>query len=509
MDPKNNKKQPAGLSPEQAAGFAQRVRGTKLEPPPAETAPLADARMQHVLDLLEGRARTPKQIEIEQREARHRWADHCAEHGLRSVPLHAITAELLATVITASRSDAPRFEFVDGLTTVGHQAAAMRNLDLIPDSVQSQQFYDTQFKGVSLGSTAARSFALEQIPAKFQRAEWYSQMAERHDQPSPWKTAAVSWHYAHLGQLDKIPPALLPEILASDTGQSVPAIAAATGHLKQIPEGALTAENMGHEVYVLGSATSALDAAAQHRHLDQVPSRLLTPEALRKSDSLQRSVLQIAAAHGSLDQLRPELLTREAVTRNDANGYSALHAASRRGHLKQIPPTLLTVETMSEWARCGRNSFTCAAENGHLEQVPPVLLTVKTVTQRDCTGRSVLALAAAGKELSEIPPEVMKAIPAEEFTRPTDCANRYSVLHLAAEKGGLGFIPLEKLTAEALATCAKDGNTVIDCLDDNGKKALARRLSHAREAAPVSEDQKKSRSLLGWARSLGATFSGR
>jgi ankyrin repeat protein len=199
--------------------------------------------------------------------------------------------------------------------------------------------------------------------------------------------------------------------LRNGYGETPLHVAAKRGKLKNIPSELLSREAMTvFDCFLM----TPLHYATLFFHLDDVPRGILTRADLVYHTLGSRSVFNMALSSGQLKAIPMDLfspdkgpLTRElfqeegAFTQNTNQTY--LHVAARTGGLKDLPREFLTAETMAFEDMEEQTPLHVAALKSHLDQVPVALLTHKALAARRCDGNTVYHLAAHAGCLDQLP----------------------------------------------------------------------------------------------------------
>jgi hypothetical protein len=236
-------------------------------------------------------------------------------------------------------------------------------------------------------------------------------------------------------------------------------------HLDQIPSevvGALVTEVVDEE------GTTVLHAAARSGCLDQVPACVLTPEnLLGLFDSAGWSAAAAAGNAGFFRHLPSSLKKAEVLGKGDSGGWTFFHTAAKRGFLDKLPKRILTARTMSLATRYdGTTPLHLAARSGHLDRIPTRALTLQALKMRDYQGNTPLHYAVATFcRLQRVP----RCVPCEDALLQVNGEND-TVLHMVWRDGDPASIDPGIYTPEVLNWAGRGGKTVLDYAEE--KEAL-------------------------------------
>jgi ankyrin repeat protein len=183
-----------------------------------------------------------------------------------------------------------------------------------------------------------------------------------------------------------------------------------------------------------------LHVAAAYGHLDQIPKEFLTPDLLSiPTQGTKDTVLHYAALSN-----QPAVIPKNCISPGmwkvkncfgltpreylDAARSSANYAAEK-----------LKIQTQSSEQR--------PVPKGKMERIPLAKLTEETIRARTKTGDTPLHRAAKTGRISEIPRQLLQT---ELFMARNNSFSRETPLHLAAKYGHLDEVPREFLTRETL-----------------------------------------------------------
>ena len=107
------------------------------------------------------------------------------------------------------------------------------------------------------------------------------------------------------------------------------------------------------------SGYSVFHVAAAYGHLDQIPISLLTPAVVVSKIHLGNTLLHEAAEHGALDRFPKRYFTLHNFLQRNFGGETVFHVAGFNGHLGQVPPALLFEGDLSAKNPFGRKTVAC------------------------------------------------------------------------------------------------------------------------------------------------------
>lgn len=198
-------------------------------------------------------------------------------------------------------------------------------------------------------------------------------------------------------------------------------------------------------------------AMAQDLLVANLPLKYMTDRTLFAKDNNGDTPFHNLVASGGFDLLPKHQRTLKNLLRVNNNGETGLHKAAQTGKLRSLSPSFLTQENLQRKTKTGNTVFHDVMRGGEFSTLKSSLVTLKNLTLADEDFTTPLHCGS----LAQVPRHFIT-----QETLMLTCNGGgdggWTVLHGAALRGDLQYIPLELLTPDNLTKVSMKGSIPLE-----------------------------------------------